>query len=265
VFEEYLACWGLTTDGAPILTSSSRLLPVRRAGTPLMLKIALEPEEKFGNALMRWWDGGGAARVLAHAGDALLMERAEGNKSLAALAQNGSDDEACRILCRAVARLHTPKNRPPPPLVPLTHWFRELAPAAAKHGGILSLCADTAQALLASPQEVTVLHGDIHHGNVLDFGAHGWLAIDPKGLHGERGFDYANIFCNPDHETATVPGRLARRATWIAAAAGLERRRLVQWVLAWSGLSAAWCLGGGTPPEVQLNIAAEAAAELQQS
>lgn len=34
---------------------------------------------------------------------------------------------------------------------------------------------------------MVTLHGDLHHGNVLDFGASGWLAIDPKGLKGERG------------------------------------------------------------------------------
>jgi len=26
-----------------------------------------------------------------------------------------------------------------------------------------------------------VLHGNIHHRNILDFGARGWLAIDPPG------------------------------------------------------------------------------------
>lgn len=49
---------------------------------------------------------------------------------------------------------------------------------------------------------MAVLHGDLHHGNVLDFGPLGWLAIDPKGLHGESGFDYANILSNPDRASA---------------------------------------------------------------
>jgi len=263
VFDAYIARWRLTPDGTPIVTPTSRLLPVRYAGTPAMLKIALEAEEKHGNAVMRWWDGSGAARVLAFAGDALLLERAEGTTSLAALARSGDDDKACRVLCRAAARLHLPANRPLPALVPLTRWFQELAPAAATHGGILSLCAATAFALLAKPQDVCVLHGDIHHDNVLHFGARGWLAIDPKGLWGERGFDYANIFLNPDCETATSPGRLAQRATIAAAEAGLERRRLLQWALAWSGLSAAWLLAEGAAPELQLSIASAAAAELQ--
>ena len=66
------------------------------------------------------------------------------------------------------------------------------------HGGILARCAEAARALLSEPREVGVLHGDLHHDNVLDFGVRGWLAIDPKRLVGERGFDFANIFTNPD-------------------------------------------------------------------
>ena len=107
-----------------------------------------------------------------------------------------------------------------------------------------------------------VLHGDIHHGNILDFGERGWLAIDPKGLSGERGFDYANLFCNPDPETAAAPGRLARRAAIVADAAGLERERLLRWILAYAGLSAAWMLEDGEAPETALEIASQVAAEL---
>ena len=68
MFDEYLARWALTPDGDPIVTPFSRLLPVRRHGAPAMLKIALEAEEKLGSRLMVWWDGQGAARVLAQVG-----------------------------------------------------------------------------------------------------------------------------------------------------------------------------------------------------
>jgi streptomycin 6-kinase len=253
---------GLIPDGEPIVTHSSRLLPVRRRGEPAMLKVALEAEEKLGATLMAWWDGDGAARVLAHAGDAVLLERAEGTVSLSHLARSGRDDEASRIICGVVAKLHAPRAKPLPDLIPLKEWFEGLEPAASAHGGFLSLSAATARELLASPREVGVLHGDVHHDNILDFGARGWLAIDPKRLIGERGFDYANIFCNPDHATATDPGRFARRVEVIGAAAGLERKRLLQWILAWAGLSAAWFLGDGVSPDIDMKVAALAAAEL---
>lgn len=266
IFEEYLTRWDLLPDGEQIITDSSRLLPVRRMGAPAILKIAIEAEERRGAALMIWWGGEGAARVLAHEGDALLMERAIGKASLVEMVRNDRDDEASRILCAVAATLHAPRDRPPPPtLIPLSRWFQELEPAASKYGGVLHRAAATAHELLAEPQQVVVLHGDIHHGNVLDAGPRGWLAIDPKGLVGERGFDFANIFCNPDLETAIAPGRLSRRAKVVAEAAGLEPVRLLKWILAYAGLSAAWTLNDGGKPELALAVAEITASELLKS
>ncbi|MFX5957215.1 aminoglycoside phosphotransferase family protein, partial [Acinetobacter baumannii] len=74
--------------------------------------------------------------------------------------------------------------------------------------------------LLSEPRDPVVLHGDIHHGNILDFGPRGWLAIDPKGLFGERDFDFVNLFRNPDEATALSPGRFARQLAVVTEAAG---------------------------------------------
>jgi streptomycin 6-kinase len=262
MFSEYLERWELTPDGDPIVTATSRLLPVRWGRVPAMLKIAVHDEEKLGSLLMNWWNGKGAARVLAYGVDALLMERAEDGISLADLARNGRDDEASRIICAVLARLHAPRGRPPPELVPLTRWFEALGPAAEAYGGILRVSVATASNLLTTQRDVVALHGDMHHGNVLRFGSRGWLAVDPKGLVGERGFDYANIFCNPDIEMATMPGRLAREIGVVAEAAELEPSRLLAWVLAWAGLSAAFSFEDAASPDNALKIAELAAVEL---
>lgn len=262
VMAEYIDRWKLVPDGLPIVTNSCHLLPVQFLGRPAMLKVATQEEEKTGAALMAWWQGDGAARVLAHEGEALLMERAQGRLSLAEMARHGRDDEASEIMCAVVARLHAPRPEQPPALTDLPQWFQGLEACAAANGGIFATAAATARDLLASPQEVCVLHGDIHHHNILDFGQRGWLAIDPKGLKGERGFDYANLFCNPDAETAIRPAQFSRRLHVVAAAAGFERRRLLQWILAWAGLSAAWHLEDGTVPGTALSIAHRASAQL---
>ena len=262
MFGDHLARWAVTPDGDPIVTRNSRLLPVLRQGVPAMLKISVEPEEKIGNRLMTWWDGEGSARVLAHSGDAILLERAENTTGLAELARSGRDDQATRIICAVVARLHSRRDRLFPDLVPLELWFEALGPAAGAHGGILSVADATARDLLSEPRDIGVLHGDIHHDNILWFGNRGWLAIDPKGLLGERGFDFANLFCNPDARTATAAGCFARRVEVVAKEARLDRRRLLQWILAWAGLSLAWLLEEEVCAEPTLKIAELALAEL---
>jgi len=268
MLETYLRRWNLIPDGNRITTRAADLLPVLRGGEPAMLKLAHEEDERQGGVLLTWWDGKGAARVLEMDEHALLLERAIGSRSLADMARTSRDDDACRILCDVARQLHAPRDTPLPDLIPLAEWFRALDPAAATHGGILERSSRMAQYLLANPREHVVLHGDLHHDNVLDFGRRGWLAIDPKRLIGERGFDFANIFTNPDladptRPVALLPGVFARCLDVVSEAADLERKRLLQWVLAWTGLSAAWFLGDSDPlAAIDLHIAQLAAAEL---
>lgn len=262
-FEPWLARWSLTADGTPFDSLAGALLPVRRGDTPAMLKLFTAEEEKRGAAVMAWWDGDGAVRVLEHEAEALLMERAVGTLSLAAMAGSGEDDEATQILCGVAARLHEPREADPPDtLVPLPLWFRELAVAANRHGGAYALSAAIAAELLEAPQDIVVLHGDIHHGNVLHDQARGWLAIDPKGVIGERGYDHANMLCNPDVETATAPGRLVRQLDIVCESAGLDHERQLMWLVAYLGLSASWTLSDGDDPWEALAIHEIAAAEL---
>lgn len=173
------------------------------------------------------------------------------------------ETDVTRILCGAIARLHVVKKPPPPDLIPLATWFADLWPFAARHGGLWTRAAEVAQELLGAPQDVVVLHGDIHHDNVLDFGARGWLAIDPKRVIGERGFDYANIFCNPDYATATASERFQCRLNVVVEESALERTRLLKWILAWTGLSAAWFMNDNLPADTDFGVAQLATAELR--
>ncbi|MCA3780561.1 MAG: 3'-kinase [Burkholderia sp.] len=263
MFDRYLGLWGLVPDGGPLLTANGGLLPVIWQGRPAMLKVATCDEERRGNALMAWWNGHGAARVWQHDGDAILLERAQPAPSLAALSASGHDDDTMRIACDVVAQLHAHRApQPPVQVVSLHDWFRALLSSDADND-VLRRSAITARALLAEPPvDEVVLHGDIHHGNILHFGDRGWLAIDPKALCGERAFDYANLFCNPAHDIAVDPARFERRVALVADAAQLDRQRLLQWILAWSGLSAVWLMEDDLLPDTRLQVATLAAAAL---
>lgn len=264
-FQSWLDRWDLVPDGEAFTTeyTGSWLLPVRQGRRAAILKLAYAPEEIAGGALMQWWAGQGAAEVLAREGPALLLERAEGPRSLIRMSRGDEDDAATAIIYDAVQVLHAPRRTPPPDtLVPLDVWFAALGPGADRHGGVLVRAHETAQALLAEPRDVVALHGDVHHGNVLDFGAKGWLAIDPKGVLGERGYDYANPFCNPDTATALIPGRLDRYLAIVTEKTGQDPRRLLMWILAYSGLSAAWILDDGDPAQFDSSIVEMSAARL---
>ena len=254
--------WGLIEDGALITTHSSLLQPVVFDNMKAMVKIAVDVEEHRGWALMICWGGNGAVKVLKHDGDVLLMERATGPKSLKHMVLNGNEVEANKIICGVVTKLHKANCKHMSGLVPLRTWFSDLGHAHAKYGGAFGRCSEIAAQLLDNPLDIVALHGDIHYDNILDSGKGEWVAIDPKGLLGERGFDFANLFCNPTPEIATSAARLKKQLRLIAGEAGLDAKRLLQWIVAWSGLSAAWILDDGDDAHMQITLAENALKEL---
>ncbi|HEV7305871.1 aminoglycoside phosphotransferase family protein [Ensifer sp.] len=265
MFSSYFEKWALQPDGELIVTPSSHLFPVRYDNQLAMLKVARDAEEKYGRLPMLYWNGQGAAKVYHSDGDAILMERTDSRHNLFHMAMTGSDEEVTRIICRAVAELHAPRaTAVPNHLVPLDKWFASLETAAPAQGGLFAQALQAAKALLADPEPPVVLHGDVHHANILDFGARGWLAIDPKRVFGDRGYDYANLFCNPELPLVTAPGRLQRHLPIVARETGLAPRRILNWVLAYAGLSAAWFLEDGDDAGVKsdLKMAEIAIAEL---
>lgn len=266
-FAPWLQRWQLRQDGVERVMPSNRLLPVLCAdGTPAMLKIIGDEIELKAAHSLTYWDGAGAAKVYALEGPALLMERATGTGSLMAMALDGRDDEASRIACDVIGQLHAPRAHAwPQDLVRLGPWFNSLEVAAAREGGVFTQAMTTATALLSQGEAVQPLHGDIHHENVLDFGPRGWLAIDPKPLLGERGFDYANLLCNPELPTVTQASRFHRQLAVIATAADLPVQRLAAWTLAYAGLSAAWFLedGDSVRAESDLRVASLALGALE--
>ncbi len=254
--EERLRAWGAEPVCAPWSSRSSVLTNGIRDGLPVVLKIPRVEEEVRGTALLAWWAGRGAVPVLEHDGDAVLMVRASGSRDLAAMARGRRDGEAAAVLADTAATLHA-HGRPHPsvPLVPLRRWFTALLDRPVADA-VDPACAPVARELLAATREADVggptrdrppphprhtpLHGDLHHGNVLDT-AGAWAAIDPKALLGHRAFDLANALCNPDAEIALR--HLDARVEVVADRSGIDADVIARWTFAWCGLSGAWSRG----------------------
>lgn len=262
LFNVFLQRWGAQAAGKPFSTATSDLLPVRLngklEGQPAMIKISRDLDERIGGQVLQWWAGDGAAHVYALDRDsgALMMERATGSRDLLRMALEGEDDAATTCICHTLQQLHSNRSSAPPEkLRPLSDFFRSLAPMAQQEGGLMAECARVANELLRDQREQVVLHGDAHHSNILDFDQRGWLAIDPKRVTGERYYDYVNVLCNPELKTCTDPVRFARQLSVVIEVAGLERQRLLRWVMAHAALSAAWFLEDGLRIEASKELA----------
>jgi streptomycin 6-kinase len=249
LFQPYLRLWDLEPEGEPFATDFSWLCPVRRGAEPALLKV-LKPasDEGRGADLLAWYDGKGAVRLLRAAERALLMERAHGRQSLSAMALAGSDRQAAEILSATMLSLLAPRSAPPPQ--GLESLEQRFAPLLRATDAALQRAAASARALLAAPLDRVVLHGDLHHENVIDGGARGWLAIDPKGMLGERSYEAANILCNPAAAGAFVrrPERFRWQARHFGDSLAVPPERVLAFALAHAGLAICWSLEDGTDP-----------------
>src|SRR5690606_5307103 len=96
--------------------------------------------------------------------------------------------------------------------------------------------------LLGSEDEWVVLHGDLHHYNILTAPREPWLAIDPKGVIAVPAFEASAFVRNPFDlaRAGDVRSLLRRRIDQLADHLGIDRERI--WGLALAGwvLSAWW-------------------------
>jgi streptomycin 6-kinase len=235
-------------------------------GRACVLKLSRHVEETRSEiAALQVWDGDGSARLLAEDADqgALLLERIEPGTLLVEVAET-DDDAATRIAAGLLRQLWRPAMEGSG-LRSLESWCAayERNRDALRRGvdGFPVRLFERADALraelLASTSETTVLHGDLHHYNILRAQRADWLAIDPKGLVGDRCFDVCQFLSNP-RPMSTLEG-IPRRLDIFCAELGLDRARTRDWCLVHGVLDACWSFEDDAP-DLPLRVAyAEAA------
>ncbi len=171
------------------------------------------------------------------------------------------DDDATRI-CAAKLLEYWREPDDTTDLVSLDRWAKELLthdPAA--HPTVppdpLATAKAIAHELLSSPTSRTLLHGDLHHQNILAGPNGSWITIDPKGLVGERGYDIAAWMMNPwglplSDDYVDIGNR---RLDILAEALGEDRSRLAKWAVFHAALSLCWSLDAEEPKNPEGDIA----------
>jgi streptomycin 6-kinase len=247
------------TPGSPGNFVAPALLP---DGTQCVLKVSPHiTETRTEIAALREWNGHGAVKLLVSDPDAgaLLLERSEPGTMLANVAV-GDDDAATRIAADVLRALWIPARPRVDDLRPLVAWcgtydrnrdaLQDGVPGFSRE---LFLRADALrEELLASTPEPVILHGDLHHFNVLRSNRARWLAIDPKGLVGDRCFDVCQFLLNP----GVVPPSVNRRRIDIfCAELDLDPRRTRAWCVVHAVLNACWAYDDGDVDALATRVA----------
>ncbi|MBB5938323.1 aminoglycoside phosphotransferase family protein [Streptomyces zagrosensis] len=237
IVDELLMRWECVPDGAIMHGGVGVVVPVRRrSGETAVLKVSFpHPGNVHEPDAFAAWGGHGA--VLLYERDAeqfaMLLERVHTTR----LAEIEDNDEVVLTAGRINRRLAVPA---PPDLPRLREqanaWEQQLRKDAQELPHALSRpVVDAAVATvreLGRTQPDTLIHGDLHPGNILRADREPWLAVDPKGCAGDPAYDAGTLLKSRAltlFEADDLPKALRRALDVFTEAAELDRVRVQRW------------------------------------
>ncbi|WP_443049708.1 aminoglycoside phosphotransferase family protein [Streptomyces sp. HD] len=255
---DFLDRWQLKSDGRPMHGVSALVLPVlRHDDTPAVLKLQLLDEESEGEPVaLRAWDGDGAVRLLDHdeATGTMLLERLDSSRMLA---HHPDVHESVLVIARLLAHL-TSFTAPAglrrlgdiaQAMLEQAPWALERIPDPEARRTVAD-CAAAVREVVDEPGD-RLLHWDLHDENVLASDRAPWLAIDPKPLAGDPGFELWPAIDNR-FDADDVRWRFDAMTDVL----GLDRARARAWTYGRLLQNALWDIEDGRPLENrQLEIA----------
>ncbi len=256
-----------TTDFPGPATVRAASTPVRDGRTgdklnpPLRAEVILKlgvPHRELTSeiAALRVYNGRGACRLLdADAQKGMfLLERLQPGRMLST---RMDDERATQIAADVMSQLWRPVPENKVDFIKLKDWFGGFKRLRQRYNGgtgpLPKQLVETAESLstdlLAENKDEVLLHGDFHHFNVLE-SARGWLAIDPKGVIGPRGYEVGPFLINPNDrflDGSNPRAQTERRIAILSEKLGMERERIRSWGICHAVLSAWWSFEDNNP------------------
>jgi streptomycin 6-kinase len=232
-------------------TESSVLIFGLRDDQPVVVKIVKHPgDEWLSGAVLQAFEGNGVIRVFDYFDGALLLERLNPGNSLVSMALTGNDAQATEILADVIGKM---SPRESVVGLPTVHdWGLGFERYEASDNTQISkvLVEDAYRVyseLCASQTRPRLLHGDLHHDNVLLDSGRGWLAVDPKGVVGEPEYEVGAALRNPldKPELFLQSSTIKARVQCFGDRLHLNSERILAWTFAQAVLAAIWAAEDG--------------------
>lgn len=250
LLEKCSTYWNVTVDQSLYHLSYNYITTVRKNDdTVAVLKIGY-PEEKelfTEMAALRFFDGNFTVRLLDENADlgAMLLEKIKPGTTLKTIQKN-NDAEASQIAAPIIRDI--PIDVPDHHSFPtVADWIKVLQRIRdkIKNTSITSTMLDRAQDFFLQLEETKtedkLLHGDLHHDNILFDDQRGWIAIDPKGVVGDPAFHGARFIQN-FWDTTPTESLVKNRIETIAYAQRFDSQRIGKWAYVDFIISNCWSL-----------------------
>lgn len=250
-----LTFWNLALEEPPLERRTGLIAKVRRQGQSYILKIMSEGKDENTASVLQHYDGYGAVRLIQSEGHATLLERAMPGTSLADLLRQGKDEQASHILCDVIQKLHTKETFTGtyPSVGDLQTSFETYLHSRNTQisRDLVVEAQSTYRELVRTQEAPLLLHGDLHHDNVLYDEKRGWLAIDPKGYLGEPLYEVGAMLRNffGCSELIQNPEAMKTRVSIICERLEFDRTRVIAWAFSQAVLAGIWSVEEGESPE----------------
>lgn len=252
--------WSLTPETGTLEMSCNYVAPVRTADRKrAILKIGFPGEEEVLTEMdaLPFFREEHSVRLLASNRErrAFLLEHLIPGTTLRTVQM--TDD-------REATELALPLIRDLPVAVPKEHHFpfladwakifgrmRTVSPSTSMPAALFDKAESVFQKLDASKSEEKLLHGDLHHDNILFDDERGWIAIDPKGVIGDPTFHGSRFIIN-NWSKVPIAELLPPRVKMIADALKCSEARIAGWAFVDYIISTCWTLETGGKKDVDL-------------
>lgn len=266
IITEYQKRWKIQV-APPFTLSYNYVAPAKRSdGTETVLKIGFPQDKEFQTevAALEVFRGEGIEKLLEvdKKEAVILIERVTPGVPLSSL---DDDEEATKILAAVMKKLW----KPLPPnhhFITIKEWMQAIPEYMQKYKGtsspipmdLVEKANSLFEELIATSADPMLVHGDLHHDNVLSSNRGGWLAIDPKGIAAEPTYETAAMIRNPYKKIKdqyNIDQVLRRRIQILSDALGFDPERIRKWCFAQSVLSGVWNDAGVKGSDHSINIA----------
>jgi len=246
------AMWRVNINRTPVENLSWNFIShaLLENGRPAIVKIG-PPEKEFYTEMeaLDHFNGKRMVRLIAEDAElrAMLMEAVVPGTSLRQI-QKEDDREATKIGASVIRDVLMP--------VPGNHSLPLLADWAEVLTRVQGCLAEPVtrnrvtkaqhifHALDSSKDKDMLIHGDLHHDNILFDEKRGWLAIDPKGLIADPAYNGARFMMNW-WDTTPHTDLIKRRIDLFTSITGFDEERLIGWAYVDCMISSAWCIEEG--------------------
>ena len=213
---------------------------------PVVLKIGV-PDPEFINEskALLFYDGHGSVKLLAHdePKSGMLLARIQPGTTLKSYFP-ARDEKAVEYACQVMNKLHSRSVSGSTAFPTIDNKFLifdtlKIPPRLQKH---VDKAKNFVHELRLSSPEKYLLHGDLHHDNILLDAQGNGISIDPKGVVGEAAYEVGAFMCNPEAlcQQYNIPTLLNRRLDQFSEILTIDRERLAKACYARIILSTCW-------------------------